>query len=78
MYKCRQDKCCLEKCLSASWLSESGWSSEYLACLEVAEKFVVVVRYSAEIKWSTLRQYSGGGPDQIYGSALVKLNNSYM
>ena len=33
----------------------------FLACLEIAERFVVV-------EW-------WGGPDQVKGSALVKLNN---
>ena len=37
----------------------------FLARLEVAEKFVV--------GWG-----GGGGPGQVLGSALVKLNNKYM
>ena len=43
MDKCRQDKCCLDKCHSDIWLTEPGGYSECLARLEVAEKFVVVV-----------------------------------
>ena len=30
MDKCRQDKYCLDKCHSDSWLTEKGWSSECL------------------------------------------------
>ena len=37
-----------------------------LACLEESEKFVVVA-----VGWWC----GGGGSDQFYGSALVKLNN---
>ena len=52
-----------------------GWSSDcmlsvqnfiLLACLEVAEKFVVG---SGGVEWS-----GGGGLGQFLGSALVKLN----
>ena len=42
----------------------------FRACLEVAEKFVVVavvVGGGGVVGW--------GGPDQVLGSALVKLNN---
>ena len=41
----------------------------FLARLEVAEKFVV--------GWGGVGWWWGGGPGQVWGSALVKLNNTF-
>ena len=47
----------------------------FLARLEVAEKFVVVVGCTGYVGSVAQAMWWGGGPGQVQGSALVKLNN---